>query len=508
MTNTSLPEIPGFTVSGSDALPIPLETSIVIAGYLTPPQVANSYKIPYATGHGVKIGIAAFGGGFYQSDLDKSFADLQKAGLIPAGLTAPTIKQVLLDGQTGSYSSNLSYSGETTLDIYCIATIVPEADITVYIGYYFDSIVNRALQDGCHFINFSYIIQEDSTAYASLTAASAELTLQTATANKLTMCAASGDYGSALIGPDKIYKLSAGCTASSPNVLSIGGTKLILNTKYIVAYGTFGVTKYGTTITSSVSGAFSQLKVGDKLFVYSGITTCVIVSSIETVTYQSITITQQFEGNTNSALPFSNIWTNDGTRYSETDDNRDINFTTGWGGGGGVSTLFSIPSFQYGKGLKYTFINNGVTQTPATLTMRGLPDISAPMNGVILWVNGGVGALGGTSAAAPMIIGMLARIQQLTGIQRSAPEYNTLFYNNPAEFLDITVGTNNTKVTSGYAGTVDWDPVTGLGPPDGVGLYKITRPASTYPKLNLGLRNKTTSARQWPRPTYAYNNRH
>jgi kumamolisin len=187
----------------------------------------------------------------------------------------------------------------------------------------------------------------------------------------------------------------------------------------------------------------------------------------------------------------------DNSRLSESDDNRDPSFGSNWGGGGGVSTVFSLPDWQ--AGLHYTPIIGGIIGSPTELSMRGLPDISAPMNSYAVYFNNGLYGFGGTSLASPVMAGILARYQQLTGVQRSSTEYNTLFYSNPNAFYDITVGTNNTQINDGYAGTSGWDPVTGLGPLIGSSIYNLIHTGSTFPKLNRGFR--PTNGVTYPRYT-------
>ena len=382
---------------------------IVTSGYLTPPQIVKAYGIPSSTGLGVKIGIISLGGGWYQTDLNSSFTDLRTAGLIPSTTATPTINQVLLDGATGSYSSDTASSFENTVDIYCVATTVPAADITIYIGLNsftsFKNLIDRAISDGCHIISISWAGTERTSLESSLTNAASA---------KIAVCAASGDWGSSITGQTSLKPCYP---SSSPNVVSIGGTKLTLGT-------------------------------GD-------------------------------------------------SRSAESDDNRDSNFGSSWGGGGGLSTLFSLPSWQ--SGLYYTPIVGGVTGSPTALTVRGVPDISAPMNRYALYVNGVASGAGGTSLAAPFMAGVLARYQQLTGIRRSSAEYNAIFYTNPSAFYDITVGTNNTLITDGYAGTTGWDCVTGLGPPVGTSLYTQLRPKLTFPKYNY--RSRPTTGAVYPRRT-------
>jgi len=384
-------------------------TGIVTNGYLTPPQIIKAYGIPSSTGLGVKVGIISLGGGFKQSDLNSSFTDLRNAGLISTTTITPTINQVLLDGATGSYTSDANASFENTVDIYCVATAAPAAKITIYIGTNtynsFKNLIDRAISDKCHIITISWATIE--TTYL-------ETSLAAATDAKIAVCVASGDWGSSFTG---FTSLQPCYPSSSPNVICVGGTKLTL-------------------------GA----------------------------------------GNSRSA---------------ESDDNRDPTFGGTWGGGGGISRIFSLPSWQ--SGLFYTPITGGSIGSPTALNNRGLPDISTPMNRYALYVNGFTSGAGGTSLSAPFMAGILARYQQLTGIQRSSAEYNAIFYANPNAFYDITVGTNNTQITDGYAGTTGWDCVTGLGPPTGSALYGPLRPKSTFPKQNYGFRPATGAV--YPRRT-------
>jgi kumamolisin len=365
--------------------------------YLTPPSIAAAYGIPNSTGYGVKIAIFSFGGGFQQSDLNKSFADLQTAGLISSNLTAPTIRTVLLDGQTGTYTGTGS-DGENTVDIYCTACMAPLANISIYIGNYLSSMVAQAISDQVHICTMSW-------GGAEYTADETNLALLAS--NKIVFCASSGDYGSVV--SEGSSSEAVVYPASSPNAIGVGGTHLY-------------------------------------------------------VTAQNV-------------------------RSLETDDNGDSNFPSGWGGGGGISTTFSLPSWQ--TGLHYTPVTSGVTGSPTSLTMRGVPDISAPMSAYIYYQSGTLAAAGGTSLACPTLAGMFARILQLTGVKRSSVDWNTLAYAHQSVFYDITVGKDTGSISNGYAGTSGWDPVTGLGPPIGASLYALVRTGSIYPKLNYGFRNST-----------------
>ena len=96
--------------------------------YVTPTSLCTTYNIPKADGYGVKVGIISLGGGWLQSDLDKSMGNL--------GITQySNITSVTVDGADTTFTgSNASGDLENTLDIYCIAGMVPRANIVVYSG--------------------------------------------------------------------------------------------------------------------------------------------------------------------------------------------------------------------------------------------------------------------------------------------------------------------------------------------------------------------------------------
>src|SRR5579862_536680 len=127
--------------------------------------------------------------------------------------------------------------------------------------------------------------------------------------------------------------------------------------------------------------------------------------------------------------------------------------------GGGVSEVFVTPAFQ--KGVKVPAAPNGFRG-------RGVPDVAAdadPASGYNVLVDGQSTVIGGTSAAAPLWAGLLARINQLVG--KPAGYLNPILYsaNVAVTFHDITSGNND-----GYSAGPGWDPCTGLGTPDGARL--------------------------------------
>jgi kumamolisin len=153
--------------------------------------------------------------------------------------------------------------------------------------------------------------------------------------------------------------------------------------------------------------------------------------------------------------------------------------------GGGISSRFAVPSYQ--QGLTYqTYSRPGNLIGPATpLSRRGVPDLAAPMERYVMYFNGSITTIRGTSAGTPVMAGMTARF---TALNQSRPiTLKPTFYSNPNAFYDLTAGNNASYPTnSGYMATPGWDPVTGLGAPNGELLYAaLTSGASSKVKDNL-----------------------
>jgi kumamolisin len=140
--------------------------------------------------------------------------------------------------------------------------------------------------------------------------------------------------------------------------------------------------------------------------------------------------------------------------------------TTNLGSGGGLSSIYSLPSYQTGPGTKNSFSNG----------KRQVPDVSAdadPATGYSVFIAGSWQEFGGTSAAAPL----WAAITVLSNQYASAKGYGYLGQANPAlyrlfnitqpypAYHDITSGNNLF-----YPATTGYDLATGIGTPDAFNL--------------------------------------
>ena len=133
-----------------------------------------------------------------------------------------------------------------------------------------------------------------------------------------------------------------------------------------------------------------------------------------------------------------------------------------WSGGGGVSTIYSKPSWQAGSGVP----SDG---------KRDVPDVSltsAVHDGYLVYMNGGLMLLGGTSAASPSLAGIMSLVVQSTAMPQG--NANPVFYTLASRqnsggvvvFHDTTAGSNSVPGVTGFNATAGYDQGSGLGSVD------------------------------------------
>jgi len=209
--------------------------AVATPGYntrLVKPQVAaTAYNFPGnndgTDGVGQVIAVVQpWNCGYTQQNLNSTFAAY--------GITGTTVVDYLLDGKTNNPSGGTvsGTNSEVMLDIAMAAGIVPKATVVVYICNTVQSALNAILYDPQ---NKGYLPK-----IVSISVGGAEGTHATTTADTLlaqaavlgvTVIVSSGDWGP-YNGPVVGYayrSYGASWPSSSPYVLSIGGTSLILN---------------------------------------------------------------------------------------------------------------------------------------------------------------------------------------------------------------------------------------------------------------------------------------
>jgi hypothetical protein len=152
-----------------------------------------------------------------------------------------------------------------------------------------------------------------------------------------------------------------------------------------------------------------------------------------------------------------------------------------WAGSGGFSTLYATPAWQTGAGVP-------TVDPVGTGHHRYIPDVSlsgAGHDGYLVQIEGGLYLVGGTSAGAPALAGIMAILVQRAGSRQGNP--NPRFYaiaaQSPAAYHDIVAGSNAVPCqggsancssrTAGVVGTLNgfaaapgYDLATGLGAVD------------------------------------------
>lgn len=143
-------------------------------------------------------------------------------------------------------------------------------------------------------------------------------------------------------------------------------------------------------------------------------------------------------------------------------------------GGGGVSSIFPLPSYQNGAGVP-------PSANPPHHIGRGVPDVAAvadPYTGVVVMHITGkaLEPIGGTSASAPLWASLIVRINQALGTRVGF--LNPTLYASCARGVlnDITVGNNGA-----YPAKTGWDACTGFGSPDGNRLLHALQNAPAPP---------------------------
>src|SRR5262249_32023762 len=132
--------------------------------------------------------------------------------------------------------------------------------------------------------------------------------------------------------------------------------------------------------------------------------------------------------------------------------------------GGGVSTLFALPTWQANSNVPKPTTNSGG---------RGVPDVAGnadPVTGYTVRVDGKTSTIGGTSAVAPLWAGLIALANAAN--KKNAGFVNPLLYGDPKAFRDITSGNNGA-----FSAGPGWDACTGLGSPNGAAVIAALAPS-------------------------------
>ncbi len=160
------------------------------------------------------------------------------------------------------------------------------------------------------------------------------------------------------------------------------------------------------------------------------------------------------------------------------------------GSGGGISTVYGLPTWQ--SGISMT-ANHGST------SHRNIPDVSMVADNVlVIYNNGSTGIFGGTSVAAPLWAGFTALINQQAAANHQSPVgiINSAVYSLAkgtsygSTFHDVTSGNNtNSHSPSKFFAVSGYDLCTGWGTPSGSNFINALAPIP--PSFSLQPSNQT-----------------
>jgi len=169
--------------------------------------------------------------------------------------------------------------------------------------------------------------------------------------------------------------------------------------------------------------------------------------------------------------------------------------TDGGAGGGGISSLWAMPSYQADAnasvGVVNAYSSGAPCGAPSGEYCREVPDVSADADedtGYAIYWDGSWEGVAGTSAAAPTWAALIALTNASSScggqtIGFANPNLYAVAFSDPSAFHDITTGNNDITGRHGglYPALTGYDMASGLGTPNGAVL-----PAALCGAVNSG----------------------
>ncbi|KAL3666603.1 hypothetical protein V7S43_008229 [Phytophthora oleae] len=147
--------------------------------------------------------------------------------------------------------------------------------------------------------------------------------------------------------------------------------------------------------------------------------------------------------------------------------------------GGGFSNIYGVPEYQRTAVKRYLATKN-IPTSPGFFNASGraYPDISALGAGFLVYMNGRLSSVSGTSASTPVLGAMVTLWNDMRLNAGKSPLgfINPLLYylaeTHPDAFNDVVVGNNgaprggNTPCDDSFSAAAGWDAVSGVGTPN------------------------------------------
>jgi kumamolisin len=237
----------------------------------------------------------------------------------------------------------------------------------------------------------------------------------------------------------------------------------------------------GNVVSISLGASESEITTNDRVAIEKSIQ---ILNQVEHMTVfvasgDCAAFTSRVFRSLSVSFPASAPWTTsvggtilsvdgNGNRVSEvvwSDGSNPFSCKNRWGSGGGLSQVYGRPNWQNANGVNNQYSNGH----------RQIPDVSAVAYALAIYFNGQWGAVGGTSAAAPIWAAGTTLVNEGMIRQMGKFAYSPrLFYqeadsnNGMHPFYDVTQGNNLY-----YPATPGWDYPTGLGTPNMADFFGV-----------------------------------
>jgi kumamolisin len=198
---------------------------------LTPADIEKLYQFPADPGAAPTIGIAEFGGGYFEQDLQAYCTKFNRkvplVKAIPVNRPAYTLQDIL-KLPPGQRQQALGESVEVNMDIQLIAGLCPSSVISVYFASFdqkgWVDLLDRVITDRPVALSVSWGLAEDDPAWSSAARDAVTQRLTSAALLGITVCVSSGDDGSGDQETDN--RAHVDFPGASPFVLCVGGTML------------------------------------------------------------------------------------------------------------------------------------------------------------------------------------------------------------------------------------------------------------------------------------------
>jgi tripeptidyl-peptidase I len=146
--------------------------------------------------------------------------------------------------------------------------------------------------------------------------------------------------------------------------------------------------------------------------------------------------------------------------------------------GGGFSNSFTVPWYQRNATAHCLAIEDMTLRNISNRFSpngRGIPDVSAAAANFVVYMDWGLKAVHGTSAAAPVFASVIVKLHdaRLNAGKRTVGFLNPTLYANPYVLRYVVEGSNHGCGGEAFPAREGWDPVTGLGTPDYTQLLEL-----------------------------------